>query len=142
MLECVDLQSIKKKQVRIRQLLVSCRESEAQFIVKALQGKMRINLGPKSIAAGLAHAFAFLETKGKRPSDERLKQAVVLINAAFNELPNWDLITAAARKYGLDKLPEHCHLQVGIPVKPMLAQPTKGTQEVRYKSNQNWSNWI
>jgi ATP-dependent DNA ligase len=45
----MGLQSVRKKQDRVRQLLVSSRESEAQFIVRLLQGKIRINMGPKTV---------------------------------------------------------------------------------------------
>lgn len=30
----------------------------------------------------------------------------------------------------MEKLKEKCHIRVGIPVKPMLAKPTKGIREV------------
>jgi DNA ligase 1 len=121
---------MKKKQDKIRHLLVCCRESEAQFVIKMLQGKMRINLGPKSVVAGLSHAYAYAEHGNKNPGDERLKKAVQLVNAAFSQLPSWEKVIDALNTYGLDALPSHCKLTIGIPVEPMLAQPTKGTKEI------------
>ena len=51
-------------------------------------------------------------------------------NQAFCELPNLDLIVPALLEHGLASLHEHAKLNAGIPVKPMLAKPTKGLSEV------------
>lgn len=122
--------SQKRKQDRIRTLLVACKEYESMYIIKALQGKMRINLGPKSVIAGLAHAFAYYEANGA-PSDALLARSNKLVRAAFARRPDWAVVVKAVlEKGGLEKLPETCQLTIGVPVEPMLAQPTNGIEAI------------
>eukprot|EP00964_Phaeocystis_antarctica_P054598 scaffold32114_cov35-Phaeocystis_antarctica.AAC.1 len=114
-------------------MLVSAQEKEAQYIVRALQGKMRIGASEQTVLVALAHAVALseMEAKGKVAKGEALQEQLAAAEAtAFCELPNLDLIVPALLEHGLASLHEHAKLNAGIPVKPMLAKPTKGLSEV------------
>ena len=50
--------------------------------------------------------------------------------AALSELPSYDLVIPALLNVGIDKLREECKLTPGVPLKPMLAKPTKAIGEV------------
>jgi len=117
-----------RKVGKIQKLLVACSPVEARFIVRALQGKLRIGLAQQTVLISVAHAFAFGDREGNERVDS--EKAVEIVKQAFSELPTFGEIIPALLKDGLLKLPEVCHLRPGIPVNPMLAKPTNGVQEV------------
>jgi len=47
-----------------------------------------------------------------------------------SELPSYEVIIPAIIEHGIFKLRETCNLQPGVPLKPMLARPTKSITEV------------
>lgn len=47
-----------------------------------------------------------------------------------SELPSYDVVIPAMLNHGILRLPETCKLQPGVPLKPMLAKPTKAITEV------------
>ncbi|KAL2834182.1 hypothetical protein BDW59DRAFT_44617 [Aspergillus cavernicola] len=107
--------------------------SEAKFIVRFLEGKLRLGLAEKTILVALAQAVVSHESasKGeKAPSAEKLAEGEAILKTVYSELPAYEVIIPAMLEHGLHKLREHCKLQPGIPIKPMLAKPTKSITEV------------
>ena len=62
---------------------------------------------------------------------------------ACSEMPNYGVLIPALITHGVDHLSKHCSLTPGIPLKPMLAHPTKGVQEVlkRFESAKFTCEW-
>ena len=136
-------EAMKRKKDKIKAMLVAAQEKEAQYIVRSLQGKMRIGLAEQTALVALAHAFvlqappkadgspgdAMPQLKGDALT-ERLAQAEATIKQVYSEMPNYEVIIPALLAHGIDALPQHAALTAGVPVKPMLAKPTKGISEV------------
>ncbi|KAM0723303.1 hypothetical protein Q7P37_001504 [Cladosporium fusiforme] len=107
--------------------------SEAKFIIRALEGKMRLGLADKTVQVSVAHAMVFhaaSQDGNKIPSEADLKKGEDVFKAVYNELPAYEVIIPALLKGGIWKLREACRLQPGVPLKPMLAKPTKSIGEV------------
>lgn len=47
-----------------------------------------------------------------------------------SELPSYEVVVPAMIEYGILNLRDHCSLRPGVPLKPMLAKPTKSITEV------------
>ncbi|RUS28515.1 hypothetical protein BC938DRAFT_481791, partial [Jimgerdemannia flammicorona] len=128
-----------KKMGKIKGLLVACRENEAKYLIRSLEGKLRVGLAEKTVLSALAHAVVLT-----RPAqvEEELAKAVGIVSywlffpaIEFNEqphseLPCYNLIVPALLKDSIDKLKEVCKMTPGIPLKPMLAHPTKQLSEI------------
>ncbi|RKO83497.1 ATP dependent DNA ligase domain-containing protein, partial [Blyttiomyces helicus] len=100
---------------------------------RSLEGKLRIGLAEQSVLVSLSHAIALSDPRTKLSEDKcgtALDEAVRTVKQVYSELPTYDEIVPALLKHGVKALPDHCKLRPGIPLKPMLAHPTKSLTEV------------
>ncbi|GKT43856.1 DNA ligase 1 [Colletotrichum spaethianum] len=123
--------------------------SEAKYLVRFLEGKLRLGLAEKSVLVSLAQAVVFHEAnaKGQVPKTTDVEQAEAILKTVYryvilfyfvpsaslihdSELPSYDVIIPAMVNHGIMNLREHCKLKPGVPLKPMLAKPTKAITEV------------
>ncbi|CCL99545.1 uncharacterized protein FIBRA_01563 [Fibroporia radiculosa] len=125
-----------KKVSIITKLLAACQGSEAKYIVRSLEGKLRIGNAERTVLVALAHAFVLAEQEraNKKINSEkltaRLEESANVVKSVYSELPTYDLVVPALLEAGIDKLREKCKLTPGVPLKPMLAKPTKAIGEV------------
>ncbi|CAD6505477.1 BgTH12-00968 [Blumeria graminis f. sp. triticale] len=108
--------------------------SEAKFIVRFLEGKLRLGLAEKTVLISLAQAFIWHEAEskvsGKPPGSEEIAKGEAILKTVYSEIPSYEIIIPTMISHGILNLREHCQLQPGIPLKPMLAKPTKAISEV------------
>lgn len=123
--------------------------------MRTLAGKLRNGLGELSILSALAHAcattrpplnadeklvidaFEKLRKQDKQVEiKEELEKATKMVKQAYNQCPNYDHVINAIIQHGLENVEQHCKLKPGVPLKPMLAYPTKGVQEILKRFDQ------
>ncbi|CAF9913910.1 MAG: hypothetical protein HETSPECPRED_001692 [Heterodermia speciosa] len=107
--------------------------SETKFIIRFLEGKLRLGLAEKTVLVALAHAMVAHETEkkgNKVPSGDALSKGESILKTVYSELPSYEVVVPAMLEHGIFHLRENCKLQPGVPLKPMLAKPTKSITEV------------
>lgn len=112
----IFFKSMNKKKQIIEGLLVACRECEAQFIIRTLQGKLRIGLAEKTIIAAIAHAFVATDPKAFtniRDNSVKCQKANDILRSVYSQIPSFDLIIPSLLASGIEELPKHCFLTPG-----------------------------
>ena len=121
-----------KKISIINKMLTACepKSAETKFLVRSLEGKLRIGLSEKTVLTAVAQAFVNYESKGKKVTPEKLSQAEEIVREAYSQLPNYEELLETAYEKGIFNLLDNIHVTPGIPLKPMLAKPTKSVSEI------------
>ncbi|KAI1376696.1 ATP-dependent DNA ligase [Hypoxylon crocopeplum] len=106
--------------------------SEAKYVVRFLEGKLRLGLAERTVLVSIAQAAICHEAEKKEgvPSTKEMEEAEAMLKTVYSELPSWDVIVPAMINNGIMRLKETCKLKPGVPLKPMLAKPTKAITEV------------
>jgi DNA ligase-1 len=126
---------VNKKVLSIQNLLTASQGCESKYLIRCIQGKMRIGLQESSVIKALAKALAAVKPDFA-PSVEKATKA---IEQAYVELPNHDLVIPCLLSVPISvwsyllivfinfkqELNNHCKLTPGVPVKSMLGKPTK-----------------
>lgn len=111
---------------------------EAKYIARWLSKNLKIKAMEATIIGAIARAFAntpgtadiCMRSKlGPNQFDDLEGKLEALIKEAICEYPNFtDLIESLLelKDESVNWLKEKCHMRVGVPLKPMLAKPTKG----------------
>lgn len=131
-------QSQTRKVGLINGLLAACQGQEAKFIVRSCEGKLRIGLAEQTVLGSLAHAIVyanFAKEGGKKSSSssslvKELEESSKTLKTVFSECPNYDLVIPSLLEGGVKLLREKIRITPGVPLKPMLAKPTKAISEV------------
>ena len=134
----INFTSAAQKIALIKKLLVSAQGSEARFITRSLLGKLRCGLADQTVLVALGHATILTPPGGSQDCAVPAKrmtsakdEAAEVVKTSFCEYPNFEHIIKMIREHGVMESAEFCKLTPGVPVKPMLATPTKGISEVR-----------
>lgn len=142
-----------EKRAMIKKLLVAARGNETRYIVRSLQGKLRIGLAAKSVLVAVVHALVLTPPDSAHPPrilnryregdvkgqalEQLLEESVATVKEVYSEVPSYEAMlpvllntTDIAHGETIRELRVRCHIQPGVPVHPMLAQPTRGITEV------------
>lgn len=121
----------------IRAMLAACQGSELKYLVRSLENKLRIGLAEQTILIALAHAKMMVTLGKDSLSSEEANVAAETVKEVFMQCPNYDILINNLLEYDLSEIPERCRLTPGVPLKPMLAHPTKSLSEVLSRVENN-----
>ncbi|KAJ1869530.1 ATP-dependent DNA ligase Cdc17 [Coemansia sp. RSA 990] len=123
--------SIQKKSGLITGLLASCSDIEAKYLIRSLEGRLRIGLAESTVQTALAHASLIYETGSEDElQGEDFQQATENLKQVLSEFPMYDKVIESIYEHGISDVANHCMLTPTLPVKPMLAKIEKAADDV------------
>ena len=113
---------------KVKALFTACVGIESKFLFRLLAGKLRIGLAEQSLLIALAQASAEIFKEREPKTSTEFPEEI--IKQVYNSMPNYNILIPALLEHGIYNLPKYSGMRPGIPLKPMLAFPTKSISEV------------
>ncbi|PIA17920.1 ATP-dependent DNA ligase [Coemansia reversa NRRL 1564] len=123
--------SIQKKTGLITGLLAACSDIEAKYLIRSLEGRLRIGLAESTVQVALAQAALIYERGDKgEPEAEEFQQASENLKQVLSEFPIYANVIESIYEHGISDVANHCMLTPTLPVKPMLAKIEKAADDI------------
>ncbi|KAJ2156281.1 ATP-dependent DNA ligase Cdc17 [Coemansia sp. RSA 552] len=123
--------SQQKKVGQITGLLGSCTGVEAKYLIRSLEGKLRIGLAESTVQTALAQAALVYEEGGREDLEpEDFQKATENLKQVLSEFPIYETIIESLYKHGVSDIANYCMLTPTLPVKPMLAKIEKAADDI------------
>lgn len=140
--------SNKTKMETMQRMLVASQGDETKYLTRIFQTKLRSGIQNATLMHSLSYAFSFTSSKISesrvQPETEQSLEALEIrlvnmeraVRRSFSEMPDYGvLVKALLAGRDASNLQEVCKITPAIPVKPMLAKPTKGIHEILDRFN-------
>ena len=111
--------------VAIRKMMVACKDKESRYLVRGLQGKLRIGLAERTVLVALAQAVALtpptasppvMDLRTTMPPEKvtaALEASEAAVKQAHSEMPSYDEIIPALLRGGIEEMKKTCTLRPG-----------------------------
>jgi DNA ligase-1 len=133
--------SVALKEDELIKLMQQADSEEIKYLVRIVQKSLKIGASELTMISALARAASLTPPNQSFPP-QVVKAEVSSLSEAFeeclskaiNECPDYDKVIGELLKYSpgddITSIFKECRITPGTPVKPMLAQPTKGIKEI------------
>jgi len=117
-------------------LLAQCDALSTKYIVRLLEGSLRVGLAERGVIASFAYSVvlderrAIVDKNGEDVFGDEYKKTHEQIMDAYTCVPNYECLVEAISKFGVSALSRQCQLKAGIPVKVMLGRPLNSVEDM------------
>jgi DNA ligase-1 len=119
--------------------VLACRGNEVLYLVRTLIRNLRVGANWRSVMPALGRAAAFFrgsgpiseghdprKSKAITPDKSALSRAAATVVDVYQCCPNISRLCQALLDVGVWRLEEACGIELGVPLRPMLAKITEG----------------
>ncbi|KAI5169722.1 DNA ligase 1 [Pancytospora epiphaga] len=109
-------------------LITASSPLEAKYLVRLFETKLKIGLASQTVLISLGIAFHNIKNnkiESSKEGDNTAEHAIQCVKEAFNKHADYEHLVKLIMKHGIENLPDVCTVSPGVPLKPMLAQPSK-----------------